>query len=81
MTSKRKKRLRHQEPPLRDAVMTKKLLALAGVLNELELAEMNVRLKHGVVYTDHGYVLYLGNDRGGWVARTLVYTEFPDQEE
>lgn len=52
------------------------LANLAQVLNAC--AELNVKLKHGVVYTDAGYVLPIGDK---WVARTLQYTPFSDTSE
>lgn len=46
---------------------------LAQILNAC--AELNVKLKHGVIITDAGYVLPIGDK---WVARTLTYTPFSD---
>jgi hypothetical protein len=50
------------------------LAALAAALNACDDAGLDVRLKHGAVYTGHGYVLPLAGGR--WAARTLTYTEF-----
>jgi hypothetical protein len=41
---------------------------LACALNACEKAGMNVKLRHGIVWTDAGYVLPV-KDR--WVSRTL----------
>lgn len=49
------------------------LTQLADALNECQEAGLRVKLKHDTVYTREGYVLPVGE---GWVARTLVYTEF-----
>jgi hypothetical protein len=54
------------KPPTTDPVVT--LLVLARCLNELEKAGLRPRLKHGIVFTDAGYVLDI-KDR--WVARPL----------
>lgn len=51
---------------------------LAEALNECQRAGMRVRLKHDTVYTREGYVLAVSD---GWVARTLVYTEFEPVDE
>lgn len=53
---------------------------LAAALNACEQAGVTVRLKHGAVYTRHGYILPLGDNQ--WAARTLAYTEFtpPDDD-
>lgn len=48
---------------------------LAAALNAAQDAGLEVRLKHGVVFTRAGYVLPLAGDR--WCARTLAYTQFP----
>lgn len=46
---------------------------LASALSACERAGIHPRLRHGVVYTDLGYVLPT-ND--GWVVRTLAYLPF-----
>jgi hypothetical protein len=56
------------------AVKTAQLLAqVAEALNECHKAGLKVKLKYGSVCTREGYVLSVDD---GWVARTLVYTEF-----
>ena len=45
------------------------LLALAKVVNECEKAGIRPKLKHGIVFTDAGYVLPVSN--GKWAARPL----------
>lgn len=56
------------------AVKTARLLAqVADALNECHKAGLKVKLKYGSVCTGEGYVLAVDD---GWVARTLVYTEF-----
>jgi hypothetical protein len=45
------------------------LLVLARALNEAEKAGLNPKLKHGIIYTDAGYVLPARNDK--WAARPL----------
>jgi hypothetical protein len=44
---------------------------LACALNALEKAGLRPRLKHGVIYTDAGYVVPFGRD-DSWVARSLT---------
>ena len=62
---------RHEKPPpLGPAAL---LDQLADALNACETAGLRVRLRHGAVYTRHGYVLPTSD---GWGARTLLYTEF-----
>lgn len=46
---------------------------VAKTLNELTARGINVRLKHDTVITECGYVLRVN---GGYVARTLIFTEF-----
>lgn len=55
------------------------LAAVANALNACETAGITIHLKHGAVYTRHGYVLPVAD---AWVARTLLYTEFtpPDDD-
>ena len=50
------------------------LSSVAAALTACEAAGIPVKLKHGAVMTDVGYVLPLGD--GQWGARTLVWTEF-----
>lgn len=57
----------------RAARASRLLSQLADTLNECRQAGLRVRLKHDTVYTREGYVLPTDD---GWVARTLVYTEF-----
>jgi hypothetical protein len=45
------------------------LLALAHVLNECEKAGIRPKLKHGILFTDAGYVLPAKDNR--WAARPL----------
>ncbi len=45
------------------------LLVLARTLNECEKAGIRPRLKHGIVFTDAGYVLPVKD--GKWAARPL----------
>lgn len=47
--------------------------AVAEALNACQSAGIDVKLKHGAVMTEAGYVLPIGD---GWVARTRTYTEF-----
>ena len=47
--------------------------AVADALNACQAAGIDVKLKHGAVMTQLGYVLPIGN---GWAARTRAYTEF-----
>jgi hypothetical protein len=43
---------------------------LACALNAAGRAGINPKLKHGVIYTEAGYVVPFGR-HGAWVARTL----------
>lgn len=45
------------------------LLTLARLLNECEKAGIRPKMKHGIVFTDAGYVLPVSN--GKWAARPL----------
>jgi hypothetical protein len=45
------------------------LLVLARALNEAEKSGLHPRLKHGIVFTDAGYVLVGKNDK--WTACPL----------
>jgi hypothetical protein len=47
--------------------------AVAEALNACQSAGIEVKLKHGAVMSEFGYVLPV---RDGWVARTRTYTEF-----
>jgi len=49
------------------------LAGVAAALTACEQAGISVKLGHGVVMTEAGYVLPVGTE---WVARTLAYTEF-----
>lgn len=55
------------KPPITDPVVL--LLVLAKALNECEKAGISPRLKHGIIFTDAGYVLPVSNDK--WAARPL----------
>ena len=59
---KSKKRQKQQDPVIL-------LLAMARVLNECEKAGIRPKLKHGIVFTDAGFVLPVSN--GKWAARPL----------
>ena len=55
-----------------------RLLSLvADALTACEQAGITVKLKHGAVWTEHGYVFHV-SDRT-WEPRTLAYTEFSAQ--
>jgi hypothetical protein len=54
------------------------LRALAVALTACEKGGIPVKLKHGAVITDHGYVLPLGD--GLWAPRTLAYSPFSTTE-
>jgi hypothetical protein len=55
------------------------LEGIAAALNALAACDVDVRLKHGAVITRYGYVLPVEH---GYVARTLLYTEFsPDDSD
>jgi hypothetical protein len=56
----------------------KLLTQLAESLNECQKAGLRIKLKHDVVYTGEGYVLPIKN---GWVARTLLYTEWTPTDD
>ena len=57
-------------PPEAAALLSR----VASALSACEAAGITVKLKHGAVITDFGYVLPLGDGR--WGARTLTWTEF-----
>lgn len=50
------------------------LSSAAAALAALEAAGITVRLAHGAVITEAGYVFRIG---GQWAARALTLTEFP----
>lgn len=52
------------------------LTRLAAAMNACENAGLHVKLRHGAVFTEAGYVLQTGDAR--WDARTLRYTPFSD---
>jgi len=61
-------------PKRPNAAVTAHLLErVAAALTACESAGLTVKLRHGAVLTGGGYVLPTDE---GWVARTLVYTEF-----
>lgn len=45
------------------------LSALAKIVNECEKAGIRPKMKHGIIFTDAGYVLPVSN--GKWAARPL----------
>jgi hypothetical protein len=51
---------------------------LAELLCACEKAQMNIKLRHGIIYSKIGYVLPTD---AGWVARTLLYAPFSDDED
>ena len=59
---KAKKRQKQQDPVIL-------LLAMARVLNECEKSGIRPKMKHGIVFTDAGFVLPVSN--GKWAARPL----------
>ena len=64
--------------PLAPAPDAHRLLSLvAEALTACEAAGIAVKLKHGAVWTEHGYVLQVGEKT--WEPRTLAYTEFSAQ--
>jgi len=50
------------------------LSAVAEALTACEAAGIAVKLKHGAVWTEHGYVFHVGGKK--WEPRTRAYTEF-----
>jgi hypothetical protein len=64
-SKKRARRVRQAEsvPPVIP------LFALARVLTECEKAGIHPKLKHGIIFTDVGYVLPIKDDE--WAARPL----------
>lgn len=59
------------------------LAAVADALNQCERAGVMVRLAHGTVVTEYGYVLAVGDPRLGarWQARTRLDPPGSDDEE
>ena len=53
------------------------LAAVADALNAAENAGMSVKLAHGAVITEHGYVFPVGPDDAPWAVRTRALTPFP----
>ncbi len=53
------------------------LTAVAHALNECERAGVGVKLAHGAVITESGYVFAVGPDGAPWAVRTRALTEFP----
>jgi hypothetical protein len=60
------------------AAASRLLGEVAAALNACEAAGVRVKMRHGAVFTNYGYVLPADSE---WVARTLVYTEFEPSEE
>jgi hypothetical protein len=64
-----------EQPPLPPVPDAGRLLSLvARALTACETAGITVKLKHGAVWTEYGYVLQVGEQ--AWEPRTLAYTEF-----
>ena len=65
---KRARRIRQAKgkPPVDPVIF---LLAMAHMLTECEKAGINPKLKHGIIYTDLGYVIPIRD--GHWAARPL----------
>lgn len=53
------------------------LSAVAEALNACEHAGITVRLAHGAVIADAGYVFAVGPDGAPWAVRSRTLTEFP----
>lgn len=53
------------------------LAAVAGALNACESAGITVKLAHGAVITESGYVFPVGPDDAPWAVRTRMLTKFP----
>lgn len=53
------------------------LAAAAGALNALEAAGIPVKLAHGAVITDAGYVFSIGGTPGPWKVRSRMLAPFP----
>jgi hypothetical protein len=54
------------------------LAAVAAALNACESAGIDLKLAHGAVITEAGYVFALGPDSAPYVVRTRLLTEFPE---
>ena len=68
MKSRKKTRKpKHAGKPSEDPVIL--LLTLARLLNSCEKAGIRPKMKHGIIFTDAGYVLPVSN--GKWAARPL----------
>lgn len=66
----RKRRTRHvTRKRARESDPVVILLVLAKALNEAEKAGIRPRMRHGIIWTDAGYVLPKDNDK--WAARPL----------
>lgn len=65
-------------PAARSALGAASLLAVvADALNACESAGITVKLAHGAVITESGYVFAVGPDGSPWAVRTRMLTEFP----
>lgn len=53
------------------------LAAVADALNACEHAGITVKLAHGAVITESGYVFAVGPAGSPWAVRTRMLTEFP----
>ena len=53
------------------------LAAVADALNACEHAGITVKLAHGAVITEAGYVFAVGPGDAPWAVRTRMLTEFP----
>jgi hypothetical protein len=51
--------------------------AVCDALNACERAGITVKLAHGSVITEAGYVFPVGPDTAPWAVRTRMLTEFP----
>lgn len=51
--------------------------AVADALNACESAGISVKLAHGAVITESGYVFGVGPDDAPWAVRTRMLTPFP----
>lgn len=79
---KRRKRIakavRHcRDTALRTPDAASLLGAVATALNACESAGIGVKLAHGSVITEAGYVFPVGPDDAPWAVRTRMLTEFP----
>jgi hypothetical protein len=53
------------------------LSAVADSLNACESAGISLKLAHGAVIAEEGYVFAVGPDEAPWAVRTRTLTEFP----